>query len=136
MGTRQLNRLSAKTVAFKKHPGLYCDGGGLYLQVTASGSKTWIFRFLSPLTQKLRDMGLGPLHSVGLPKAREKAAAQRTALLNDLDPIEAREEGNRRKVLEAAKAVTFSQCAASYIESHRRGWRNEKHGDQWESTIE
>ncbi len=136
MGTRQLNRLSAKTVAFKKHPGLYCDGGGLYLQVTSSGSKTWIFRFRSPLTQKLRDMGLGPLHSVGLPEAREKAAAQRTALLNGLDPIEAREECNRRKVLEAAKAVTFSQCAAAYIESHRPGWRNEKHGDQWESTIE
>ena len=64
---RQLNRLSAKTVALKKRPGLYCDGGGLYLQVAPSGSKTWIFRFRSPLTQKLRDMGLGPLHSVELP---------------------------------------------------------------------
>jgi len=132
---RQLNRLSAKTVASKKHPGLYCDGGGLYLQVTPSGTKTWIFRFRSPLTQKLRDMGLGPLHSVELPEAREKAAAQRTALLDGLDPIEARDEGTRRKALEAAKAVTFSQCAASYIEAHRMGWRNEKHGDQWESTI-
>lgn len=39
-------------------------------------------------------------------------------------------------MLEAAKAITFSQCAASYIESHRPGWRNEKHGDQWDSTIE
>ena len=37
--------------------GMYHDGGGLYLQVTPSGSKTWIFRFRSPLTQKLRDMG-------------------------------------------------------------------------------
>ena len=136
MGTRQLNRFSAKTVASKNHPGLYCDGGGLYLQVTPSGSKTWIFRFRSPLTKKLRDMGLGPLHSIGLPKAREKAAAQRKALLSGLDPIGVREEGKRRAVLEAAKAITFSQCAAAYIESHRPGWRNEKHGDQWESTIQ
>ena len=136
MGTRQLNRLSAKTVASKKHPGLYCDGGGLYLQVAPSGSKTWIFRFRSPLTQKLRDMGLGSLHSVGLPEAREKAAAQRTALLGGLDPIEAREEGNRHKTLEAAKAVTFAHCAASYIESHKAGWRNEKHAEQWTKTIE
>ena len=133
---RQLNRLSAKTVASKKHPGLYCDGGGLYLQVAPLGSKTWIFRFRSPLTQKLRDMGLGPLHSVGLPEAREKAAAQRTALLDGLDPIEAREEGNRRKALDAAKAVTFAHCAASYIESHKAGWRNEKHAEQWTKTIE
>ena len=136
MGSRQLNRLSAKTVASKNQPGLYCDGGGLYLQVAHSGSKTWIFRFRSPLMQKSRDMGLGPLHSVGLSDARDKAAAQRAAILNGLDPIEAREEGNRRKAMEAAKAITFSQCAAAYIESHRPGWRNEKHGDQWESTIE
>ena len=135
MGTRQLNRLSAKTVTLKKQPGLYCDGGGLYLQVTSSASKTWIFRFRSPHTQKLRDMGLGPLHSVGLPEARDKAAAQRTALLNGLDPIEAREQESHRKAVEAAKAVTFSQCAASYIEAHRPRWRNEKHCYQWQQTI-
>lgn len=69
---RQLNRLSAKTVTLKKQSGLYCDGGGLYLQVTSSGSKTWIFRFRSPLTQKLRDMGLGPLHTIGLPEKPER----------------------------------------------------------------
>jgi integrase len=136
MGTRQLNRLSAKTAAFKKHAGLYCDGGGLYLQVTPSGSKTWIFRFRSPLTGKLRDMGLGPLHSIGLPEAREKAATQRTALASGLDPIETRDEETRRKAMEAAKAVTFAQCAASYIESHKAGWRNAKHSEQWANTIE
>jgi integrase len=81
-------------------------------------------------------MGLGPLHSVALPEAREKASAQRAALLSGLDPIEAREEGNRRKALEAAKAVTFAQCAASYIESHKAGWRNDKHAEQWTNTIQ
>lgn len=135
MGTRQLNRLSAKAVASKTRPGLYCDGGGLYLQVTASGAKTWIFRYRSPVTLKLRDMGLGPLHSIGLPEARERAAAQRSALLNGLDPIHAREEGNRRRAAEAAKAVTFSQCAASYVEAHKPRWKSEKHADQWTNTI-
>jgi integrase len=135
MGKRQLNRLSARTVATKTVSGLYCDGGGLYLQVTPSGNKSWIFRYRSPLTQKLRDMGLGPIHSVGLSMARERAAAQRSAILNGRDPIDVREGESRKRALEAAKAVTFSQCAASYIESHRAGWRNEKHGDQWENTI-
>jgi integrase len=133
---RQLNRLSAKTVASKNHPGLYCDGGGLYLQVAAAGTKTWIFRFRSPLSKKLRDMGLGPLHSVGLPEARDRAAAQRTALLGGLDPIEARDQEGQRKALEAAKAVTFAQCAASYIESHKAGWRSAKHAEQWTKTLE
>ncbi len=135
MGKRQLNRLSARTVATVKRPGLYCDGGGLYLQLSPSGSKTWIFRYRSPVTRKLRDMGLGPVHSVGLPEAREKAATQRRLLLDRLDPIDMREGQNRKRAIEAAKAVTFSRCAASYIESHRPGWRNEKHGDQWENTI-
>jgi integrase len=135
MGTRQFNRLSAKTVASKKSPGLYCDGGGLYLQVSPSGSKAWIFRFRSPVTRKLRDMGLGPTHTVGLPEAREKAAAQRKALLDGLDPIEARQQENQRKAMEAAKTLTFSQCARSYIESHRAGWKNAKHAEQWSNTI-
>lgn len=80
-------------------------------------------------------MGLGPLHSVGLADARVKAAAQRIVVLSGLDPIEIRDGETRKRAIEAAKAVSFSQCAASYIESHRPGWRNEKHGDQWESTI-
>lgn len=136
MGTRQLNRLSARTVAWQKHPGLHCDGGGLYLQAAPSGIKTWIFRFRSRRTQKLRDMGLGPLHSVGLYEAREKAAAQRAALRSGLDPIEARDGEKRQQALEAAKALTFAECAASYIESHKPGWRNPKHADQWTNTIE
>lgn len=48
--------------------------GGLYLQVTSSGSKSWIFRFRSPFTHKLRDMGLGSLHAVGLPLPRRHSA--------------------------------------------------------------
>lgn len=136
MGTRQLNRLSAKTVATKKHPGLYCDGAGLYLQVASAGTKTWIFRFRSPLTQKLRDMGLGPLHAVGLPEARDKAKAQRAALASGLDPIQARDQESQRKAAEAARAITFANCAASYIESHKAGWSNPKHTEQWTNTLE
>jgi len=135
MGTRQLNRLSAKAVSTQKTPGLYCDGGGLYLQVTSLENKSWIFRYRSPLTKKLRDMGLGLVHTVGLSDARDKAAMQRGTILSGMDPIQVREEENRKRAIEAAKAVTFSRCAASYIESHRPGWRNEKHGDQWKDTI-
>ena len=71
----------------------------------------------------------------GYLNGRDKAATQRSLVLSGLDPIEVREGENRKRALEAAKAITFTQCAASYIESHRARWRNEKHGDQWESTI-
>src|SRR5689334_19025962 len=89
---RQLNRLTARAIAAKTTHGMYCDGGGLYLQVSQSGSKAWIFRYRSPITQKLRDMGLGAIHMVGLSQAREKAGTQRSMLSFGIDPIQARVE--------------------------------------------
>ena len=135
MGKRQLNRLSAKAIASKNKPGLCCDGGGLYLQVASSGSKSWIFRYRSRHTGKLRDMGLGPLHSVTLAQAREKAAGLRSALAAGVDPIHAREEESRRKAVDAARALSFAECSQVYIESHKAGWRNAKHADQWTNTL-
>jgi len=148
MGQKQLHRLSARTVATKRLPGLYGDGGGLYLQLAPRGSKSWVFRYRSPLTKKPRYMGLGSYPDVPLATqphpviegekiegARDKAARQRSLLLSGLDPIEARDEEARRREIEAAKAVTFSQCATSYIESHEPGWKNDKHADQWTNTI-
>lgn len=38
--------------------------------------------------------------------------------------------------LDEAKAVTFKQCARSYIKAHRAGWRNAKHAAQWEATLD
>jgi hypothetical protein len=40
-----IGKLSALKVGREKGPGLYGDGGGLYLQVTKQGTKSWIFRF-------------------------------------------------------------------------------------------
>lgn len=70
MGTRQLNRLSTVFVNTRRDPGYYCDGGGLYLQVSAQGSKSWIFRYRDLGTRKLRDMGLGSLQTLTLADAR------------------------------------------------------------------
>jgi len=38
-------RLSARRVATITDPGYHADGGGLYLQVTKTGAKTWVYRF-------------------------------------------------------------------------------------------
>ncbi len=58
------NRLKALTVTRTKKPGMYPDGGGLYLQVTKTGTKSWLFRFM--LHGRARVMGLGPLHIISL----------------------------------------------------------------------
>ena len=38
-------RLTALKVERTKMPGMYGDGGGLYLQVTSAGARSWIFRY-------------------------------------------------------------------------------------------
>ena len=131
---RQIGKLKALNVARKKKPGLYPDGGGLYLQVTAAGSRSWIFRYA--LLGKTRYMGLGPLHAVGLADARKKAVAARQLRNDGIDPIDNRNAVLARARLEAAKSISFMQAAQQYIEAHKAGWRNAKHASQWRSTLE
>lgn len=131
---RQLLKLSSKSVAAAKKPGYYGDGGGLYLQVSAFGTKSWVFRYT--IVGRAREMGLGPLHTVSLAEARQKAVDCRRLVLARVDPIEARDTEHAGKALSAARSITFQQCAAVYIKAHRAGWKNAKHADQWTNTIE
>jgi len=131
---RQMLRLSQKEVVNKRKPGYYPDGGGLYLQVSESGSKSWLFRYV--LHGKERQMGLGPFHTVTLADARTKAVDCRKLLLAKIDPIDARNAEQAGKALDAARSITFNECATAYIKAHRAGWKNAKHADQWTNTIE
>jgi integrase len=131
--SKKINRLSAVKVASTKKPGLYADGDGLYLQVTKSGSRSWIFRFKSG--RRSRDMGLGSLSTIGLAEAREMAAECRRRRLHGIDPIEARKSERVQVQLEAARSITFDDCRDKFVASHRAAWANDKHRMQWESTL-
>ncbi|HXB76351.1 MAG TPA: integrase arm-type DNA-binding domain-containing protein [Bradyrhizobium sp.] len=130
---RPIGKLTVLKVEKAKKAGMYGDGGGLYLRVTADGTKNWVFRFM--LDGRPRWMGLGPLALYGLQEARGKALDARRLRHEGIDPIETRRANRLRERLEAAKAMTFKQCADSYIASHRAGWRNAKHAAQWGATL-
>jgi integrase len=130
---RKLNRLTAVEVRANDKKGMYHDGGGLYLQVSGSGTKSWIFRFT--LDGRAREMGLGPVHAIPLADARKRAAECRRMRLDGIDPIEARSEHRSWKKLEAARGMTFDACAAAYLDAHNDGWRNAKHREQWRNTL-
>lgn len=85
---------------------------------------------------KSREMGLGSAVTFSLAEARNKALTCRKLYYEGIDPIEARRKQRQAAALESARAMTFRQCAAAYIESHKAGWRNEKHGAQWLATLE
>jgi integrase len=129
----KVNKLSALAVSKASKPGYYGDGGGLWLQVSKSGSKSWIFRFT--LAGKQREMGLGPVRTVDLAIARAKAKECRLLLLDRQDPLEARAASRAANALRQARSLTFDQCASAYITAHSGGWKNAKHASQWESTL-
>jgi integrase len=128
-----IGRLTALKVDKAKRPGMYADGGGLYLRVTHSGTKNWVFRFM--LNGRPRWMGVGPLHTIGLAEARNRAAGFRLQRHDGVDPIERRRAERLQGRLDAAKAMTFKESAALYVASHRAGWRNPKHAAQWQATL-
>jgi len=131
---RALQRLSTRFVASKTEAGYYADGGGLYLQVGSSRSKSWIFRYT--LNGRAREMGLGSVSNIGLADARKSASACRGLLHEGRDPIQVRDAELAAERLVQARAITFRECAAAYIDAHRAGWKNAKHASQWTNTLE
>jgi integrase len=72
--------------------GMYGDGGNLWLSVTnGGGGKSWVFRWTVPGTRRERVMGLGPVHTVDLEEAREKAREYRKLLMAGKDPLAERD---------------------------------------------
>jgi len=110
-------------------PGMTNDGDGLYLKIGKGGGASWIYRFR--WAGKLRDMGLGSFADTPLSEARDLASEQRKLVKQGIDPLAAREQ----KTEIEAGPITFTHCAARYIQSHRRSWRNAKHARQWVSTL-
>jgi len=130
---RRINCLTALAVARLSVPGVYADGGGLYLQISRGGGRSWIFRY--SLNGCRHEMGLGSTITVSLAEARDLALAARKLVQARIDPIVARDAAVTQARLEAAKAITFKQAATQYIESHAPGWRNKKHALQWTATL-
>ncbi len=132
---RGLNLLSEKFTKKKDlRPGLYSDGGGLALQVSSYNTKAWVFRYM--IAGRARKMGLGDFELVSLKKARDKRAAAYALVKDGVDPIDERAARVAIQAAEKAKALTFKECAEGYIEAHKAGWKNAKHGSQWSSTLE
>src|SRR5471032_1950873 len=133
MEMTQVNKLIALAVARVKRPGYHADGEGLLLQVSRTGTKSWIFRYT--LNAKRHEMGLGSCRIVDLATARELARACRRRLQEGADPLADRRAVQAARTAASARRMTFDQCAAAYIQAHRSEWRNPKHIAQWESTI-
>ena len=125
--------LNVKQVHKLSKPGLHADGRGLYLQITPTGGKSWIYRYM--LAGNRRRMGLGSVDLVTLEQARTAALEARRMVKARQDPLEARRGAEAARIANDAKARTFDQVFEEYLAAKSEGWRNADHRQQWESSI-
>lgn len=136
---REINKLKAVKLHKLTIAGRHSDGNGLYLQVIKSGSgysRTWLFQYVSPLTGKVRQKGLGPLTTVGLSEARGIAGDMCRLVKKRIDPIATEREKTRKDRAASDAKVTFEKVARDYVAAHRSSWRNKIHASQWLTSLE
>jgi integrase len=122
------NKLTARGATTSK-PGRYGDGGGLYLVVSATGARKWVFRFT--FAGKVTEAGLGSANVVSLADARDEAHQARKLIKAGENPIAVK----RQAALKAADTPNFGVVADELISSKQREWRNEKHRAQWRASL-
>ncbi len=130
MGSHTRNALTVKSIAASKAAKLR-DGGGLWL-VTKGGGRYWIFAYT--FASLRREMGLGPLHTVGLADAREKAEEARSMVRRGVDPLEARKEEQE----DLPKAMSFGAYADAFVDAAVKAgrWRGAKTEARWRNLLE
>ena len=106
------NLKSARSVETVTDVGYHRCDPGLYLQVASGGTKSWLFRYKSPVTAKQREMGLGALSLVSLAQARDRAVECRRQMLAGLDPLEERRRIKKARELQHARSITFQDGLA------------------------
>ena len=130
-----IERLKALAVEkLARKPGMYCDGGGLWLRVSSPTARSWVFRYM--LDRAPHEMGIGKYPEITLADARGRAAEARRLKAHGKDPLAERVAVRAALRADAAKAVTFKDAAERYIDAHKAGWKNTKHAAQWKATLE
>ena len=113
-------RLTATAAKAARTPGKLYDTGGLYLNIAAGGSRSWIQRVT--IDGKRREIGLGGFPAVSLAQARRKCETNRSAVANGSNPLAAKQ---------APKLPTFRQAAEQYVEVNATRWKNPKEAVSW-----
>ena len=131
---KTINKLSAKKVETEKEPGWHADGNGLYLQVSKTGAKSWVYRYQVNSKEKWHGLGAYTKKN-SLGEARLAAAECKQLRKEGIDPVEHKKELAIKKAIGEANTLTFQECAEQYIDSHKSGWKNAKHETQWTNTL-
>ncbi|WP_173955727.1 tyrosine-type recombinase/integrase [Polynucleobacter tropicus] len=129
-------KLDYQTVKNLKQPGRYTDAlvKGLHIWVKPNLNKYWIFRFTH--NGKQHNTSLGSFPALSIADARLKTQQARDELTKGTNPVAAKRASKALKQAVETEKVRFKDFAHSCIQTKRAEWTNQKHGDQWEYTLE
>ncbi len=130
---RRRNKLTAKQVHGLTKPALHSDGDGLYLQISKTGAKSWIMRYM--IDGAIKTMGLGPYPTISLAAARERADCARRVRADGVDPLAQRRAEQCAAKVASAREKTFTDVADEYVAAHKAGWRSEKTLYIWRHSL-
>lgn len=104
---------------------------GLVLHpASRKGHGKWVLRYVSPVTAKRRNAGLGAYPEVGISEVTKKAFALRELISQGGDPLLIKDEKKTAPII-----PSFSMAALTLHADLLPSWKNEKHGNQWINTL-
>ena len=118
-------KLTVTKIKVFRDKGRYGDGDDLFLNVTATGTKSWVQRVM--VHGRRRDIGLWAYPAVSPVEARQRCTDNRKAIAAGLDPI-----AEKRK----PTLATFKEAAEKVHEMNIPRWRSAKHAKNWLRMLE
>ncbi|MDB1124279.1 tyrosine-type recombinase/integrase [Vibrio algarum] len=121
-------KLTAKEVANAKPKDKayrLSDGGGLYLHIRKSGSKSWECRYIKPTTRKPTYTGVGAYPDVSLANARARATDVRKLVSEGIDP----------QLVKAEQKAKISSEQSNTFKAVAELWRDTKVNLNGSNTI-
>ena len=114
-----------------KKQARFSDSGGMYLQVSPSGSKRWFLKYRTEGSEK--QLALGSYPNVSLKAARQARDAAKLQKASGIDPIQAK----KVEKLKAANPVgdTFKAVALEWFEKQEPHW-SEAHAVRAKRQLE
>lgn len=122
MPTNKLKDTDCKRAAPSEKAVKLFDGGGLYLNISPTGAKTW--RLAYRINGKAQTISFGPYPEVTLAKAREKRDETKAALRAGADPMAPRRQTRTGLMLAQASEQYWNgrrDLTASYVNNAKRG---------------
>jgi integrase len=117
---RRGNAMQTKSKNDGAVAGRYRAGPGLYKQIAASGSGSWVLRY--EMAGRKRWMGLGPLAIFSTKEAMARAREAQQLIYSGVDPIDARRNQRAVEVRKAILSVTFEAAAKAFYAQHECKW--------------